>query len=138
VDPGELSEGAVWRRSMQRIKGVFVYSFLSFFSFAFERFKNWMTPKARSWKHLSMSFSASHFRNRRRKSTHATWTHLARPRATTRRGKQIILSTQWNDRDATRSTDPGRVNLKASYIASAFSTPRESTRPRTMTDPKVS
>jgi hypothetical protein len=29
------------------------------------------------------------------------------------------------------------VNLKASWIAFAFSTPRESTRPKTMTDSKV-
>jgi hypothetical protein len=61
--------------------------------------------------------------NRRRKRTRATWTSLARPRATTRRGKRIVPSMQWNGCDATRSTDPGRVNLKASWIASAFSTP---------------
>jgi hypothetical protein len=33
---------------------------------------------------------------------------------------------------------PGRVNLKASCITSAFSIPKESTRPRTVTDSKVS
>jgi hypothetical protein len=41
---------------------VFVYSFLSFFSLAFGRSKNWMAPKARSWKHISMSFSTHPFR----------------------------------------------------------------------------
>jgi hypothetical protein len=74
--------------------------------------------------------------NRRRRRTQATWTSLARPRAMTRRGKQIVLSTQWNDHDVTRSTGPGQVNLMASWIASPFSTPRESTRPETVTDQK--
>jgi hypothetical protein len=35
------------------------------------------------------------------------------------------------------STDTGQMNLKSSWIASAFSTPRESTRPGTVTDSKV-
>jgi hypothetical protein len=39
-------------------KGMFVYIFLSL---AFGRSKNWMVSKARSWKHFSMSFSASRF-----------------------------------------------------------------------------
>jgi hypothetical protein len=43
-----------------------------------------------------------------------------------------------NGRDTTRSTGPGWVNLKASWIASAFLTPRESTRRRTTTDSKLS
>jgi hypothetical protein len=76
--------------------------------------------------------------NRRRKMTRATRTSLAHPRAMTRRGKRIIPSMRWNGRDTTRSTIPGWVNLKASWIASAFSTPRESTRPETVTDSKVS
>jgi hypothetical protein len=41
--------------------GVFVSDFSAFYLLAFERFKNWMTLKVRIWKHLSMSFSASHF-----------------------------------------------------------------------------
>jgi hypothetical protein len=65
-------------------------------------------------------------------------TSLTHLRATTKRGKWIVPSTQWNDCDATGSTGPGQVNLNASQIASAFSTPRESTRPGTMTDSKVS
>jgi solute carrier family 15 (peptide/histidine transporter), member 3/4 len=43
-------------------KEVFVYSFLSFFSLAFEIFKNWMVPKARS---TFLWASASHFRGHR-------------------------------------------------------------------------
>jgi hypothetical protein len=70
--------------------------------------------------------------------TQATQTSLARPWDTTRRGKWIIPSTRWNSRDATRSTGLGRVNLEASWIASAFSTPTKSERPRTTTDSKVS
>jgi hypothetical protein len=35
------------------------------------------------------------------------------------------------------STGLDQVNLKASWIASAFSTPRESSRPGTVTDCKV-
>jgi Na+/H+-dicarboxylate symporter len=31
------------------------------FLLAFRRFKNWMTLKARSWKHFFMSFSTSRF-----------------------------------------------------------------------------
>jgi hypothetical protein len=64
-------------------------------------------------------------------------TSLACPTAMTRRGKQIVPSMRWNGRDATRSTSSSRVNLKASWIASAFSNPREWTRPRTATDSKV-
>jgi hypothetical protein len=45
---------------------------------------------------------------------------------------------RWNDRDATRSTGPGQMNLKVSWIASTFSSPRESIRPRIVTDSKVS
>jgi hypothetical protein len=71
--------------------------------------------------------------NRRRKRTQATRTSLAHPRATTRRGKWIILSMQWNDHGATRSISTGWVNFKASWIASTFSTPRESIRAITMT-----
>jgi hypothetical protein len=56
----------------------------------------------------------------------------------TRRGKWIVLSTRCNGRDATKSTGPGRVNLKASWIASAFSNPRKSTSPETATNSKVS
>jgi hypothetical protein len=52
--------------------------------------------------------------NRRRKGTQAMQTSLARPRATTRRGKRIIPSMWWNGCDATRSTSPSRGNLKAS------------------------
>jgi hypothetical protein len=76
--------------------------------------------------------------NRRRRRSRATWTSLARPRVTIRRGKQIVSSTRWNSHDATRSTDLGWVNFKASWITSTFSTPRESTRPETVTDSKVS
>jgi hypothetical protein len=76
--------------------------------------------------------------NRRRRRTHATWTSLAHPRAMIRRGKRIVPPKWWNDHDATRSTGPGRVKLKASWIASAFSTPSESTRPGTVTNSKVS
>jgi hypothetical protein len=72
-----------------------------------------------------------------RRRSQATGTSLAHPRATTRRGKQIILSTRWNDCDATRSTGPGRVNLKASWIASAFFTLKESIRPGVAIDSKV-
>jgi hypothetical protein len=43
----------------------------------------------------------------------------------------------WNGHDATMSTGLDQVNLKASWIASAFSTPRESSRPGTVTDCKV-
>jgi hypothetical protein len=39
---------------------------------------------------------------------------LAHPRATTRRGKSNVLLMWWNGHSATRSTGPGRVNLKAS------------------------
>jgi hypothetical protein len=39
------------------VKEVFISSFSSFL-LAFGRSKNWMAPKTRSWKHLSMSFSA--------------------------------------------------------------------------------
>jgi hypothetical protein len=53
----------------------------------------------------------------------AARTSLARPRATTRRGKWTILSTQWSGHDSTRSIGPNRVNLKASWIAYAFSPP---------------
>jgi hypothetical protein len=45
---------------------------------------------------------------------------------------------RWNAGDATRSTGPSQVNLKASWIASTFWTPREITGPRTATDYKVS
>jgi hypothetical protein len=55
----------------------------------------------------------------------------------TRRGKQIVPATWWNGRNATRSTGPGLVNLKVSWIAFPFSTPRESIRHETMTDSKV-
>jgi hypothetical protein len=65
-------------------------------------------------------------------------TNLAHPRATTRRGKRIIPSTWWNSHNATRSTGPGRVHLKAPWIASAFSNPRESTKLGTAIDSKVS
>jgi hypothetical protein len=43
--------------------------------------------------------------------------HMDQPsssKATTRRGKRIILSMRWSGHDATRSTGLGRVNLKAS------------------------
>jgi hypothetical protein len=40
--------------------------------------------------------------------------HPSLPKATTRRGKLILLSTRWNNHDATRSTGLGRENLKAS------------------------
>jgi hypothetical protein len=53
-------------------------------------------------------------KEQKKEKTRAIWTRLARPRATTRRGKRIVLSTRWNGRDAIRSTGPGRVNLKAS------------------------
>jgi hypothetical protein len=76
--------------------------------------------------------------NRRRKKTLAMQTSLAHPRATTRRGKQIVPSMWWNGHDAIRSTDVSRVNLKAYWIVSAFFTPRESIRPGTVTDSKVS
>jgi hypothetical protein len=75
---------------------------------------------------------------RKSRRSRATRTSLGRPRATTRRGKRILPSLWWNDHDVIRSTDPSRVNLKASYITSTFSTHRESTRPGTMTDFKVS
>jgi hypothetical protein len=52
-----------------------------------------------------------------------TWTILAHPRVTIRKGKRIVPSMRWNNHDATRSTGPSRVNLKASWITSAFSTP---------------
>jgi hypothetical protein len=55
-----------------------------------------------------------------------------------KREKWIIMSIWWNGRDTTRSTGPGRVNLKASWITSSSSTPRESTRPKTVTDSKGS
>jgi hypothetical protein len=44
---------------------------------------------------------------------------------------------RWNICDATTSIDPDWVNLKDSWITTAFSTPRESTRPRTTTDSKI-
>jgi hypothetical protein len=55
---------------------------------------------------------------------------------TIRRGKRIVPSTWWNGRK-TRSIYPGRVNLKAFWITSSFSTPRECIRPGTATDSKV-
>jgi hypothetical protein len=76
--------------------------------------------------------------NIRRRRSQATRTNLAHPRAITRRGKQSIPSTWWNNRNTTRSTGPGQVNLNASWIAFAFSTPRESTRPETAADSNVS
>jgi hypothetical protein len=75
--------------------------------------------------------------NRRRRRSRATRTSLAHPRAMTRRGRQIVLSIRWNGHDATSSTGPSLVNLKASWITSVFSTPRESKRPETMIDFKV-
>jgi hypothetical protein len=39
--------------------------------------------------------------------------------------------------NATGSTNPGRVNLKVSWIASTFSTPRKNTRPGTAIDSKI-
>jgi hypothetical protein len=44
------------------LRGVCLQFFLIFF-ISFREIKNWMVPKARSWKHLSMSFSASRFRD---------------------------------------------------------------------------
>jgi hypothetical protein len=38
-----------------------LFSIFHYFLLVFERSKNWMAPNMRSWKHLSMSFSASHF-----------------------------------------------------------------------------
>jgi hypothetical protein len=73
-----------------------------------------------------------------RRRSQATWTSLGHPRAMTRRGKRIILSMQWNGHNGTRSTIPGWVNLKISWITSTFSTHRESIRPRTATDSKAS
>jgi hypothetical protein len=67
--------------------------------------------------------------------------HVDQPslsRAMTRRRRRIILSTMWRGHDATRSTSQGRVNLKASWIASVSSTPRESIRLKTATDSRVS
>jgi hypothetical protein len=43
-----------------RLRGC-LFSAFHYFLLAFRRSKNWMGPKARSWKHLSMSFSASRF-----------------------------------------------------------------------------
>jgi hypothetical protein len=77
-------------------------------------------------------------REQKKEKDTAMQTSLAHPRAMTRRGKWIVLSMWWNDHNAIRSTDLGRVNLKASWIASAFSTPREIPRPRTATNSKVS
>jgi hypothetical protein len=76
--------------------------------------------------------------NRRRKRTRATWNSLARPRVMTGRGRLIVPSTWWNDHDATRSIGLGWVNSKAFWITSASSTPRESTRSRTVTGSKDS
>jgi hypothetical protein len=66
--------------------------------------------------------------------------HVDQPslsRAMTRRRRWIILSTMWRGHDATRSTSQGRVNLKASWIASVSSTPRESIRLKTAIDSRV-
>jgi hypothetical protein len=41
------------------LEGVCFQFFVIFISF--QKIKNWMVPKARSWKHLFMSFSASRF-----------------------------------------------------------------------------
>jgi hypothetical protein len=67
----------------------------------------------------------------------ATQTSPAHPRAMIRRENQTILLMRLNDLTVIRSTGPGRVNLKASWIASVFFTPKESTRLETMTDSKV-
>jgi hypothetical protein len=77
-------------------------------------------------------------REQKKERSQATRTSPAPPRAMTRRGKRIIPSTQWNGCDATRSTGKDQVNLKASCITFVFSTPRESTKPRTVTNSKVS
>jgi hypothetical protein len=37
------------------------FQLFTIFLLAFGRSKNWLTQKVRSWKHLSMSFSASRF-----------------------------------------------------------------------------
>jgi hypothetical protein len=55
-----------------------------------------------------------------------------------RRGRQISLSTTWSSHDVIRSTSPGWMNSKASWIRFAFFIHKESTRPRTVTDSKVS
>jgi hypothetical protein len=52
-------------------------------------------------------------------------TSLDHPWATARKGKQIISSMRWKGLDTTRSTGPSRVNLKASWIASTFSSLRK-------------
>jgi hypothetical protein len=41
--------------------GVFVSSFFHFCRLGFGRYKSWMAPKMRSWKHLFMSFPVSRF-----------------------------------------------------------------------------
>jgi hypothetical protein len=46
--------------SFGRFRGC-LFSVFHYFLLLFERSKNWMTPNVRSWKHLSMSFSASRF-----------------------------------------------------------------------------
>jgi hypothetical protein len=76
--------------------------------------------------------------SRRSRRSRATRTSLDRPRATTRRGKRIALSTWWIGDDATCSARQSQMNLKASRIAFASSTPRERTRPETVTNSKVS
>jgi hypothetical protein len=65
-------------------------------------------------------------------------TSSAHPRATTRRESQTVLSMRWSGLVVIRSTDPGQMNSKASWIIFAFSTPRECARPKTTTDSKVS
>jgi hypothetical protein len=44
----------------------------------------------------------------------------------------------WNGHNSIRSTGLGRVNLMASWITFVVFTPRESTRPRTVTDSMIS
>jgi hypothetical protein len=72
-----------------------------------------------------------------RRRSRVTQISLAHREAMTRRESWIVLSMQLNELIVIRSTGPGLVNLKASWIAFAFSTPRESTRPESMTDSKV-
>jgi hypothetical protein len=72
-----------------------------------------------------------------RRRSQATRISLAHPRAMTRRGCRTILLTWLIGLIIIRSTVPGRVNLKASWIAFVFFTPKESTRPKTATNSKV-
>jgi hypothetical protein len=72
-----------------------------------------------------------------KRSSRVTRISLAHPRATTRRESRAVLLTRLNGLAIIRSTGPGRVNSKASWITFVFFTPRESTRPEIVTDSKV-